>query len=282
MNNVMRKILAICLVASLGVAGFGCSSNTTKDESSTVVGTVSLDDPALKQELEFSFPNSGVDASEKSEDATEAKDDSGSDNSSAEQTTELVTEYVEVTDASGQKATDASGAVQTDVVEKPVNPSSGTESTPEGGSKYEPEMDICKAYFLDMTKQGDFKFDGEFLVFEFKIKEDTPDGVYPITISSTDICNWDVVTLKPVILNGEIVVGDAEPTKTDKPNGEDFTLDVDSVKGNPGDTVQVKITADQNPGFCGFVILVQYDKAAFEITYAEGGKDYNSSVNLVE
>lgn len=283
MKTVIKKILIISLIASLGVAGFGCSSNKVDKDESSISVVIDPDDPALKQDLAFSFPgNSDVDSVESGVDSVEETEESQSGNDSvAEPVTEITTEYVEVTDAAGQTVTEAGGQPVTEVVTtpvevKPTDVQNPTEST------YQAVPDICQAYFLDMTKRGDFIFDGEFLVLEFKIKEGTPDGVYPVTIDSTDIANWEATRIKPACIAGEVVVGDAQSAKNAKPDGTNFTLDVDSVKGKTGDTVQLKIHASQNPGFCGFIIRIQYDSAALEVVDSYGGADFDQAISLVD
>ncbi|MDE6730945.1 MAG: hypothetical protein K2J71_09260, partial [Oscillospiraceae bacterium] len=113
-----------------------------------------------------------------------------------------VTEQVKVTDTAGQPVTDAAGEAQTEVVnvtEKPATAPAekATEQPTEAVSSYTPSMDICNAYWLDMSQESDFFFNGEFLSIEFQVNEGIPDGSYPITFKKTDIASWDVIKWDP-------------------------------------------------------------------------------------
>ena len=148
-------------------------------------------------------------------------------------------------------------------------------------TEYTPSYDTCKAYWLDMSNAGEFVFDGELFVFTFKIKETAPDGKYPVTIAKTDIGSWDVVTRVPECIGGEICVGDEKPSAQKEASADKFTLTVESVNGKPGDVVEVALNMKNNPGFCGFVIDIQYDKNALEIEEARGGVDFDKAVNFI-
>ncbi|MDE5563769.1 MAG: hypothetical protein K2I93_01325, partial [Oscillospiraceae bacterium] len=232
MKNFTKKVLAICLAASFGTVIAGCSRQNDQSVPDT---TISLDQ--TKHELTFNYKTNNVsaDATEASEDATEAKGDAAEDTTAAE-VFEEVTQYVNVTDAVGQNVTDAAGTPETQAVvveTRPVNNgnannnnngdnnnnnnnngnSGDNNSTPSaGGSEttaqpsYSPAYDTCKAYWLDMSRMGDYVFNGEFLVIEFEVNQDIPDGSYPVTFSMTDIASWDLVQYEPVKINGEVAV----------------------------------------------------------------------------
>lgn len=281
MRNSMKRALVICLVAAMSAMAFGCSDEK-KDDSSVQMGTVSQED--LQQELQFVYGNGNA------PDSTEAAEDSNEPATEivTEVVTEVVTEYtateyVAVTDAAGEQVTEADGAVQTEVrevVQTEVATEIVTEvvTAPAGDSgEHTPSYDTCKAYWLDMTQQGDFTFNGEFLVLEFQIKEDIPDGNYPINITYTDIGSWELVSRYPECVAGEITVGDAEPGKQAEAADDAFTLTVESVAAKQGDTAKVVINMENNPGFCGFVIDIQYDAAAMSIVKSYGGSDFDDA-----
>lgn len=138
---------------------------------------------------------------------------------------------------------------------------------------------ISKAYWLDMSQESDFFFEGEFLVYEFEIKENTPDGIYPITIEKADISSWDVVTWTPKIINGEIAVNTKPTVQEDFPD-DAFALKVNSVSGKPGDTVTVTVDLKNNPGFCGFVIHMKYDKTALTLINSTSGADFKQTIQI--
>lgn len=263
MRNSMKKMLAIGLVASIAAVTFGCSDN-----KNPIKETISLED--TKQELQF-FYNTGD-----SQDSTEAENQETTAQT-AEPATEIASEVVEVTDPSGQPVTEADGSVQTEVHTEVVTLPVETTPAPE----YTPSYDTCKAYWLDMSNAGDFVFDGELFVFSFKIKETAPDGKYPVTIAKTDIGSWDVVTRVPECIGGEVCVGNEKPSEQKDAPADKFSLTVESVNGKPGDVVEVALNMKNNPGFCGFVIDIQYDKNAMEIEEARGGADFDKAVNFI-
>jgi hypothetical protein len=238
-----------------------------------------------KQELSFVYNNG---ASSDEVEATEAKTDSEEDTAETEAVVyEEVTEYVNVTDADGEPVTDENGTVQTEAVIVETKAVSGgsdntsAETSASGNSStYTASYDTCKAYWLDMSQQSDFYFEGEFLVIEFQVNEDIPDGSYPVTISQTDIASWDLVSYDPVIIDGEVAVN-TDPAKQASASDSDFTLVVNSVTAKQGDTVKVTIDLANNPGFCGCVIDIQYDAAALTIVDTYGGSDFDQAVNYI-
>ncbi|MDE6087901.1 MAG: hypothetical protein K2G25_05885 [Oscillospiraceae bacterium] len=329
-RNDMKKMILALVLASVSVTCFGCNKDgDSSDVSAEPTETLSLAD--MTQPLQFSYGNGvGSDAKEPKEDATEGDKNSDSSSDSEQDASKSsletapdkpvnVTEYVEVTDASGQPVTDAAGKVQTEVVnvteqvqvtdpsgqpvtdtagktqtevvnvtEKPAatsptegNASSGgEEEKPTEAVSYTPVMDVCNAYWLDMSQESDFFFNGEFLSIEFKVNEGIPDGSYPVTFKKTDIASWDVVKWDPVCINGEVAVNSDVAAQDDFPD-EDFALKINSVAAKQGDTVKVTVDLNNNPGFCGFVIELEYDKSALTIVSTESGADFDNAVNYV-
>lgn len=216
-----------------------------------------------------------------------ATDDKGN------QQTEIVkaTQQAVVTDTKGNPETNDKGETQTQVVpvtetvivtEKAESPATlSPNADPGNQTSYTPSYDTCKAYWLDMSQESDFVFEGEFLIFEFEINQDIPDGSYPVTISKTDIASWDLVSLNPKIINGEVAVNTDLKPQEDFPD-KDFALKVNSVSAKQGDTVKVAIDIKNNTGFCGFVLDVQYDKSAMTIVDTYGGENFTqSAINYV-
>ncbi len=284
MKNMMKKAIAICLVASLGVATFGCGGDKT-DESSITIDT-NLDSIQLKNDLTFEWGNgssddSAPDVTEAPQDATEAPGNTAP----TEAATQILTEYVPVTDANGQPETDAQGAevteVVTEIVTETVQETEAATQAPQSGTVHTPEYDVCTAYWFDTSQMKDFFFEGEFIVIDFKINETTPDGNYPIEISKTDIGSWELVTQVPELIHGEVAVGNASLTSQTTP-GDKFTLRVNSVSGKAGDTVSVVVDLANNPGFCGFIVDVKYDKNALTIVDTHGGADFDAAISYVK
>jgi hypothetical protein len=206
-----------------------------------------------------------------------------------------------VTDAAGQQVTDAAGqsvteatvvgtrevdaaAAQPDATAAPApaqTDAPAPAATDAPAASYTPAYDTCKAYWLDMTQYGDYMFNGEFLVIQFKVNQDIPDGSYPVKIAKTDIASWEEVRYYPEIIDGEIAVGQAKAAQ-DPMSDKIFTLKVNSAEAKPGETVTMTIDLANNPGFCGFVIDIQYDANAMILVSAAGGKDYNESVETTK
>lgn len=293
MKSYMKKMLLVCLAASLAVSVFGCSK---KEEEDMQVETISLEQ--TKQDLTFSYKQGpGVDATEAEGDAEKQE----TEGEAADAEFEEVTDFVEVTDAEGQAVTNAEGVVETQAVVVETRPASGTSgggnasgnngntgnngnsgSTGNSGNAqpYKPAYDICKAYWLDMSQADDYTFDGEFLIVTFQVNENTPDGSYPVSIAATDIASWELVSYDPVRIDGEVAVNQTPAAQADA-NDSDFTLKVNSATAKQGELATVVIDLSNNPGFCGFVVDIQYDSNALTIMDASGGADFNKTVQSI-
>lgn len=281
-NSIMKKVLAICVVAAISAVTFGCSSGKEENKPKE---TISLED--TKQELQFYYNTGNApDSTEAPEDPADSQQEAAATEVVTEVVTEIVTEYVEVTDANGQQVKDENGDVQTEVVteiDSEVQTEIVTAPAEGNDTEYTPSYDTCKAYWLDMTQQGDFTFDGEFLVLEFEINENVPDGNYPVSIATTDFGSWELVTRVPECINGEVSVGNATPSEQGSATTGNFALKVQNAAGNPGDIVKVVVDMSNNPGFCGFVVDIQYDASALTIVDSYGGADFDAAaVNYVQ
>ena len=191
-----------------------------------------------------------------------------------------VTEQVKVTDASGQAVTDSAGTVQTQVVNV-TEAQPATEATQATEAiTYTPSYDVCRSYWLDMSQQSDFFFEGEFLVIEFQVNENIPDGNYPITFKKTDIASWDAVKWDPVCIDGEVAVNSDLTAQENLPDS-DFGLKINSVAVKQGETATVTVDLANNPGFCGFVLEMEYDKSAMKIVSTSGGADFGNAVHYI-
>ncbi len=151
---------------------------------------------------------------------------------------------------------------------------SGAQETPSG------ETDICEMFWFDTSQMKDFYFDGEFFVIEFRIKEDAPDGSYPVSIVRTDIGSWSLESRFPETIDGEVAVGRTLPAE--QPDaGDAFTLTVGSVRGDQGDTVRVPVMISNNPGFVGTIIDVEYDTSVLEIVGTYSGEAFDREMNAI-
>lgn len=260
----------------------GAENSDANSDSSAGTDSGSDSQDASKSSLETS-PEKTVDVTEHV-DVTDASGQPVTDAAGVVQTEIVkVTEQVQVTDPAGQPVTDSAGTVQTEVVnvtEKTTAPAGGEETPTQAVVNYTPEMDICNAYWLDMSQESDFFFDGEFLSLEFQVNEGIPDGSYPVTLKKTDIASWDVIKWDPVCIDGEVAVNSDVAPQDDFP-ADDFALKVNSVSAKPGDIVKVTVDLKNNPGFCGFVIELEYDKSALTIVSTESGADFDNAISYV-
>lgn len=147
---------------------------------------------------------------------------------------------------------------------------------PVPASTYTPLRTACKVFALDMSGMKDYTSNGEFVVLKFNVVKNAPDGSYPVRITRTDFASWDVVRRFPQVIDGEITVGDIPAEQ--ETAGKDFTLKVNSAAGKPGEEVEVKVDLSNNPGFCGFVMDVEYDRNALTLVSVVGGKDYDGAI----
>ena len=316
--NYMKRAMIVCLVAAMAVSAFGCGKGKSQDIPVETISLEQTKQELTFDFKTGSVDETDAPGQDAVEETTGDADETKAADTTAAPKFEEVTEDVKVTDAAGQNVTDAAGEDVTEVTVVATRPleteaatrqdgetqdtSEGeTQATSEGettaeniqatttapvvtdapttAASYTPAYDTCKAYWLDMSKMGDFTFDGEFLTVTFQVKQDIPDGSYPVTISKTDIASWEEVKYTPKLINGEVAVNQKTAGQEAMPE-KDFTLKVNSVEAKQGQTVTMTIDLANNPGFCGFVIDIKYDSNAMSIVEAKGGKDYNSAVSI--
>ena len=294
MKSLRARTAAILLVAAMGVSLTACSKDDA-DKSSVSGGNAevsdngenngdgnadnnnsaenngggaegnananaedSTEDPTafLKQEISFGMAP-GETADDQTQDPTEAE--------TAVQTppqTYIVTEKVVVTEAGGAAVTNPQGSKVTEGVTQVQ-----TEEV-----TYVPSPKSEPIYWLDMTKSEDWVFNGDILTLDFKIKEGTPDGNYPLMLTSPDFVNWDEEQLEIKTVGGYVTVGDATPTQPDQVQPGQFTISTSSAKGNVGDVIQVSVKLSDNPGLVGMVVFFEYDSAALEYVGSTKGE----------
>lgn len=157
-----------------------------------------------------------------------------------------------------------------------ASPIDDEEIAPEGDKVpdgYEPKQASDYVIWLDVSEERDFIFNGEFVLVTMKIKEDAPDGVYPIVIDTdlSDVEGNKIVSDKDI--SGSICINSkAEPFDGD--STDDFVFYGDSVSCKPGDTVEFNINIANNPGLAAFRILIYYDSNAIEIEDMEAAGEF--------
>ncbi|MDE6020908.1 MAG: cohesin domain-containing protein [Ruminococcus sp.] len=287
MKSLHARIAAILLVAAMGVTLSACSkddadissasgensevsdngenntaenstaANNNGDNSSREKSTnAAIEDSTdfLKQEITF-----GMDPSKPSgnvQDPTEAPNAQ----TNAPQTV-VYTKKVIVTEAGGAAVTDAKGQDVTEVVTEVQTETNPYVAVPVSES----------IYWLDMTGNCDKLFEGDMMELEFRIKEGTPDGNYPIILSSPDFVNWDEEQLDVKTVAGYVTVGNATPTQQAQVQPGQFTISSSCASGKVGDTITVTINIHSNPGLVGMLFKVEFDSGALEYIESNPG-----------
>lgn len=131
---------------------------------------------------------------------------------------------------------------------------------------------IMQAWWMDISKGQDYIFNGEYLTAEFKIKEGTADGIYPVTLDWLDFGNWDSQTVNFTGIDGAVVVG-AEATENKFNDDGTPQVMVQNVSGKAGDTVKVSIYIENNPGVVANLLRFSYNSDVLE--YVGGGEGAN-------
>lgn len=157
-----------------------------------------------------------------------------------------------------------------------ASPIDDEEIAPEGDKVpdgYEPKPNYDYVVWLDVSEERDFVFNGKFVLVTMKIKEDAPDGVYPIVLD-TDLSDIEANQIFPdAKVSGSICINSkAEPFDGNSTN--DFVFYGDSVSCKPGDTVEFNINIANNPGLAAFRVSICYDSNAIEIEDMEAAGEF--------
>ena len=174
--------------------------------------------------------------------------------------------YVQKTDVNGTELTQENGEAATELFTGTVIPVSYAEPD------YVPEPRSYLSMWIDTSKGENYKFNGEFLVFDIKVKDDTKDGVYPIHLYHLDFSDYDGNTIPATATMGYICVNSEKPKVENTSSGMALVPDV--VQAKPGETIKYAIKIENNPGIVGFVTRFTYDCKAFEIVKGSNGKDF--------
>lgn len=309
MKRISKKILSAIIMSSLILATVaGCGEK--KDSSSlTDSEKEKLQKPGLQitygQEVDPTDPLDKPDPTAPAGDTTPTS-------SAVEETTEIitvtdakgepVTEFVAVTEANGEVVTEqvvvteAGGAVVTDtkgetvttvvtatevvnVTEVVTNaPSKETNVVTEEAtsSNHVSAMKRFNAYWMDISEDKNYIFNDSFIEVDVKIKEDIPDGKYPINITWPDFaCRDDVMIGKTVdvdhVLNGYLYVNTPVDEEQVMPN-DGLSVMAESVECKQGEEVVLKFKIKNNPGMCAINFNFEYDENAIEVlgAYATG------------
>ena len=133
---------------------------------------------------------------------------------------------------------------------------------------------IMQAYWMDMSQFKDYVFDGEYLVANFKIKENAVDGIYPITIEWLGFTNWECEEVSFTGVDGAIVVG-GEASENEFNDDNTPQVMASNISGKAGDTVQVTFNIKNNPGVTGNIFRFGYNCDALEYVSGSEGANFN-------
>ena len=180
--------------------------------------------------------------------------DLDSDDPQTKSTTQAATEVVEVTQANGEKVTDANGAVVTEIVTK----------TTEASGEYTSKTDSRYCMWLDISKDSDYVFNGDFIEVVFKLKDNIPNKDYPVRFNP----DFSTIAGKSVspdsVIQGNIRVGGTIDDQ-DVSSETGFVAYGDNVSAKAGDEVTYHINLKNNPGLAAMLVWVYYDSNAMEV-----------------
>ena len=119
----------------------------------------------------------------------------------------------------------------------------------------------------DALSQSNHTLDGILAVLTFVVSENAVEGQTKITLSLDEesIFNVDLNAVEIESQNSTITVDDAE-----EPQGIP-TISIEGVAGRVGDTIQVPITIQDNPGLIAMQISISYDPDILILRNAEDG-----------
>ena len=303
MNNIFKKIVAIGLVSVMAVSFTACSDKEGKDK----IKTDSLTSSELEAVMNTPFSIKKYEDSSASQDPVESGDSSsadsnssagGNDSSSADNNNSSGADSNnsqgdnnnnnsnsnnDNSSNNDNKNNNSSAPDPTDIIENPdvvIVPGSDKNDNHED----EPvayNKEVMEVYWMDIRKKRDIVFEGEYVKATFKIKDNAPNGTYPLTVEWMDFANFDAESVKPTPIEGSVTVG-GSAVETKFNNSSDFQLKIDGVSGNPGDEVTVLINAKNNPGFVACLFRFGYNSDVLEYVRGGVGRDFGLAQGLSE
>lgn len=287
MKNITKKIIAVFAVLAVVATGLsGCGEKKESSEPAPKYYPFEVGAAAEGNDLAISDPNGDLNAADPvAPTGDDVQTATKSDNENAELSTEIeevteadgqpATQYVPVTEANGEAATDAQGAevteavVVTKVVTKPSQGGNGnTQTETQAANNYTPKDDGRYAMWLDISKDNNFFFENEMITATFKVKEDIPDGDYKIKISP-DLSDIAGVAIYPEkVIDGVIRVNNGEIDAVDVSGETGMVFYGDSISCKQGDTIDFNINIKNNSGLAAFCIWFYFDGNALEFVEA--------------
>lgn len=298
MNNIFKKIVAIGLVSVMAASFTACSDKKSGKDKITVD---SLTSSELESVMKTPFSIKKYEDSSASQDPVE----SGGDSSSADSNSSVGgndSSSVVDNNSSGADSNSSQGSNNDNNSSSNNDNNNNSSSAPDptdiidnpdvvivpGTGKNDPNDDpaignkeVMEVYWMDISKRKDIVFEGEYVKATFKIKDNAPNGTYPLTVEWMDFANFDAEDVKPTPIEGSVTVG-GNAVETKFNNSSDFQLKIDGVSGNPGDEVTVLINAKNNPGFVACLFRFGYNSDVLEYVRGGVGRDFGLAQGLSE
>ena len=298
MKNNKRKFMILSIIAALALSStVGCGDGKKKDSSSDNSTTSTTVDPEkfIKQPVQFYFPTDSLEENAtksalEAEDPTAPNDGSDTEtdpedtdnNNSSEPATKYInvteangqpaTIFVDATEANGEKVTNSNGETVTQSVQATTavvdENSNNNNNNNVDSSNYVPYMQESWAQWMDISKDEDYIFNGEFIEVTFKVKDNTPDGVYDVQITNPDFANYykgGTEVIPDTVVDGKVYVNkDLEPQR-EFTDSDGFAVYGDHVAVKQGDEVKFLFYMNNNPGLVAMSFIFEYDRNAMDI-----------------
>ena len=240
MNDMKKRVFAALLAAAMTLPAFACGEKISSGDDTSNESSVSQDESSAENSEGSESAEESGDSSKSDDSSSKSADSKSADSeenliidSNGGRNTKLTFEtpenvdeedsivstvraddgkiYVVKTDINGAAVTEAGGSAATELYTGPTNAA-------EYEKGYTPGIKTYQAYWLDISEQKDFVFDGNLLEFEVTVNENTPDGVYPIEVYFADLSNYSANTddnaakLKDVVFRaGYVCVNSEKP-----------------------------------------------------------------------
>lgn len=272
MKSMTKRLIAVFSVVCVAMSSFtGCGDNNNASSN---------EEGVLQYALEFGKAEDGnplgtapavpSETSPAVEDSTEIEDVTDADG-------QPVTTVAVVTDDSGAEVTDDSGSPVTMIskVTQVVNKSTTS-------VKYNPAQDGRYAMWLDISKDENFYFEGDFLHIVFKVKDGIPDGDYKVRISP-DLSDVNGTAVYPSkVLDGTVRVNNGTIEDFDVSGETGMVFYGSNIACKQGDTIDYYINIKNNTGLVAFVIWFHFDSNALEFVSAEASGAYKKIAHDTE
>lgn len=268
--NIKKKLVALSAVLAIFASFAGCSDDGDSSKTTGNNAVVNYDDEETLSPEELDQVTKHDLTIQPFEPGSEdVQQDAVEDNSSADNNT--------TGDSNNNVAGENNNTPAADNNSDKVadnDPGSNNAELPPELQVHNGTRTTMQAWWMDISKKEDYIFNGEYLVAEFKIKDGTADGIYPITLDWLDFANWDSKTVKFTGIDGAVIVG-GEATENKFNDDDTPQIMVQNVSGKAGDTVKVSINVQNNPGVVANILRFSYNSDVLEYVGGGEGADFN-------